>query len=339
MTNRYEEASDAARKFLENFDEIDLAQMLASSNASAEALKARVAELEQHANELSTMRDAANERADKAEQEVTDMTAATVHLTTLMGKRAKEAEDERDRVQQAACRTAESLRHAKARVADLEKVARGYCPHCDRGVFDPTVEDWDRERKRAGQAEAARDEAIVRAEYAEATVERVRQATAKGAPLERFMGDEPTEYAHGWAAATALIDGALDQQPGFVCGEHSIPPVAAIERVKNECDAIVAEVYGQHDEDDDGMREAVRRIRAVLGIPTDEPQPDPRCRAALAALDQPQRPTTTEAGVPCSLAVLKRPHEAHTWEPQPGMNPVHCPGTEQQPTATEADHA
>lgn len=31
-----------------------------------------------------------------------------------------------------------------------------------------------------------------------------------------------------------------------------------------ECDAIEEEVYGQHDEDDDGMREAVRRIRAVL---------------------------------------------------------------------------
>jgi methyl-accepting chemotaxis protein len=114
MTNRYEEASDAARQLLENFDEIDLAEMLASSNASVEALKARVAELEQHASELASMRDAANERADKAEQEVTDMVAATVHLTTLMGKRAKDAEDERDRVQQAACRTAEILRLAKA---------------------------------------------------------------------------------------------------------------------------------------------------------------------------------------------------------------------------------
>lgn len=59
-------------------------------------------------------------RAGQAEQEVTDMTAATVHLTTLMGKRAKEAEDERDRVQQAACSAAEALRKAEARVAELE---------------------------------------------------------------------------------------------------------------------------------------------------------------------------------------------------------------------------
>jgi hypothetical protein len=31
-----------------------------------------------------------------------------------------------------------------------------------------------------------------------------------------------------------------------------------------ECDAIVQEVYGQHDEDDDGMREAVQRIRGAV---------------------------------------------------------------------------
>jgi hypothetical protein len=31
-----------------------------------------------------------------------------------------------------------------------------------------------------------------------------------------------------------------------------------------ECDAIEAEQHGQHDEDADGMREAVRRIRAAL---------------------------------------------------------------------------
>lgn len=31
--------------------------------------------------------------------------------------------------------------------------------------------------------------------------------------------------------------------------------------------------------------------------------------------------------VPCSLATLGRPHTAHDWRPQSGMNPVHCPGT------------
>lgn len=34
----------------------------------------------------------------------------------------------------------------------------------------------------------------------------------------------------------------------------------------------------------------------------------------------------------CSTATLRQPHPAHDWEPQPGMNPVHCPG---QPDASE----
>jgi hypothetical protein len=39
---------------------------------------------------------------------------------------------------------------------------------------------------------------------------------------------------------------------------------ATIERVRNECAAIEQERYGQHDEDADGMREAVRRILNAL---------------------------------------------------------------------------
>lgn len=37
---------------------------------------------------------------------------------------------------------------------------------------------------------------------------------------------------------------------------------ARLAAVLAECDALEAEVHGQHDEDDDGIREAVRRIRA-----------------------------------------------------------------------------
>ncbi|MFF8610838.1 hypothetical protein ACF06X_33570 [Streptomyces sp. NPDC015346] len=36
---------------------------------------------------------------------------------------------------------------------------------------------------------------------------------------------------------------------------------ARLAAVLNECEAIEAELHGQHDEDDDGMRAAVRRIR------------------------------------------------------------------------------
>jgi hypothetical protein len=37
---------------------------------------------------------------------------------------------------------------------------------------------------------------------------------------------------------------------------------ARLAAVLAECDAIDTELHGQHDEDDDGMREAIRRIRA-----------------------------------------------------------------------------
>lgn len=40
---------------------------------------------------------------------------------------------------------------------------------------------------------------------------------------------------------------------------------AALDRVRAECDAIEAENHGQHDEDADGARETVLRIRAAAG--------------------------------------------------------------------------
>lgn len=67
--------------------------------------------------------------------------------------------------------------------------------------------------------------------------------------------------------------------------EQPEPPAsAALVRVLRECDRIEREVYGQHDEDDDGAREAVRRIRAAAGVTVPDPQPDPRCDAAVRRL-------------------------------------------------------
>lgn len=71
----------------------------------------------------------------------------------------RELEADRERVHERACRLAEHLRKAEARVTELEQVARGYCPHCGRGDAAPGLDDWDRERKRAEQAEAALSEA------------------------------------------------------------------------------------------------------------------------------------------------------------------------------------
>jgi hypothetical protein len=56
-------------------------------------------------------------------------------------------------------------------LAALRNVARGYCPTCGRGDATPTVTDWEQQRQRADQADAA--------------VARVRQLAARirqGAP-------------------------------------------------------------------------------------------------------------------------------------------------------------
>jgi hypothetical protein len=42
-----------------------------------------------------------------------------------------------------------------ADLAALRAVARGYCPACGRGDAAPTVADWEQQKQRADQAEAA----------------------------------------------------------------------------------------------------------------------------------------------------------------------------------------
>lgn len=93
MTNRYEEASDAARQLLENFDEIDLAEMLASSTAAADTLNARIAELEAEREKA----DATNAQLDaKTDQKLNDATEVVQYLKA----RAEQAEDAIERVRQ-----------------------------------------------------------------------------------------------------------------------------------------------------------------------------------------------------------------------------------------------
>lgn len=45
--------------------------------------------------------------------------------------------------------------------------------------------------------------------------------------------------------------------------------------------------------------------------------------------------TDLPSRLPCSTATLHQPHPPHDWEPQPGMNPVHCPGYGQGDTGDE----
>ncbi|MGW8375415.1 hypothetical protein [Streptomyces sp. ODS28] len=56
-----------------------------------------------------------------------------------------------------------------------------------------------------------------------------------------------------------------DAEQAHARAEYAEQHIAA---VRAECDVIEREQHGQHDEDADGMREAVRRIRAVLNCPS-----------------------------------------------------------------------
>jgi hypothetical protein len=79
----------------------------------------------------------------------------------------------------------------------------------------------------------------------------------------------------GWAEAVGGTEQLIRQD---LATERARAEAAeqALARVQAECDRIEADHYGQHDEDDDGNREAVSRIRTALA----QPQPDstvPHC--------------------------------------------------------------
>lgn len=79
---------------------------------------------------------------------------------------------------------------------------------------------------------------------------------------------------------------------------------------------------------------ALQRVRAAADELADGTEPGFRAALAVrAALDGAEQPTpaATEATeavmvVDCSGRFLRRVHEPHDWEPQPGMPPVHCSG-------------
>lgn len=76
--------------------------------------------------------------------------------------------------------------------------------------------------------------------------------------MEVKVGESPERFAFTLQRVGKLTPHQARQQ-----AEARVTAVLAA------CDAIEEEVYGQHDEDDDGMREAVRRIRAVAGEAAD----------------------------------------------------------------------
>jgi hypothetical protein len=84
----------------------------------------------------------------------------------------------------------------------LRAISRGYCPECGRGDAAPTVEDWERERHRADEAEAQRDQhaaaltivqSITAAWYAssEGRDVLIEDLAAAGHPLPEDEPDQP----------------------------------------------------------------------------------------------------------------------------------------------------
>jgi hypothetical protein len=77
----------------------------------------------------------------------------------------------------------------------LRAVARGYCPHCGRGDAAPTVDDWQRERRRADEAEVALARVQALAERWRYTADRKHGAL----PELRATLDQP-------ASVTPIVD-------------------------------------------------------------------------------------------------------------------------------------
>jgi hypothetical protein len=103
----------------------------------------------------------------------------------------------------------------------LQQVARGYCPACGRGDAAPTVDDWQRERERADEAEAqlrlvdamrqqnldAAAVAIQRAEQAEGRLSHLQATSeAAGRILTRTTDERDTLQAAITRTRQAVAD-------------------------------------------------------------------------------------------------------------------------------------
>ncbi|WP_416520095.1 hypothetical protein [Streptomyces achromogenes] len=98
-----------------------------------------------------------------------------------------------------------------------------------------------------------------------------------GAPLKARINAEPAAGERAQKRVEAITEAVIlwRDRPGGDVGlaialasildtEQPEPPAAtALVCVLRECDRIEREAYGQHDEDADGMREAIRRVRAA----------------------------------------------------------------------------
>jgi hypothetical protein len=110
---------------------------------------------------------------------------------------------------------------------------------------------------------------------------------------------------------------------------------AAEERLARVLHWVTSDVVTAKTEFGNGYRAAQRDIRDLIRGRFDADAANELRRAAdhgPAVVAQPGKDTETRVGR-CSAVMMRQPHAPHGWEPQPGMDPVPCPGftAEQQP--------
>jgi hypothetical protein len=182
---------------------------------------------------------------------------------------------------------------------------------------------------------------ILRAEHAGAEVERLTadQAAVRATTLHEgadaiashpgpHRGDDLQPDAPGFwwdtrdrdAAADLLRRMADEAQPTQTEADEDLPA-----RLK----AVLTERYTALGNPFSEMR---RRAQGPDGWPASHPVGPHHVAEALRELLAPPSagPGTARGdetrSLPCSGGILRQPHDPHTWEPQPGMTPVHCPG-------------
>jgi hypothetical protein len=201
-------------------------------------------------------------------------------------------------VKDAAYERAELLESAR----DALSTAGQNGPHADDWpAIAPGIEALaaERDRARQGETEAVRAreaadksaahlrelfEAASRQRDASDEAARVAMEQRQQMAAERYAWQERGDRAEKRADLADRVKrtAAKDAAAALARADQA---EATIARVRDECAAIEQERYGQHDEEDDGMREAVRRLRAALDGTGDAEPEDPCAHGCRDAAD------------------------------------------------------